>query len=412
MSNHRRIAVVVSLMVGAVVAATPAVADPGVFVLDGAGGANGRTSHGIGADTATAVFQGDVFVFSSDTTSSDLRVGRRSDRWRFRMLDGAGGVGGRIAANVGSDVAAATFGDALHAFYRDDTHGDLRHAWFDGTSWRFETLDGAGGADRRTNADVGTSISAQVFRGSLLVFYVDRSRTNIRRARLSSDRWAFSTLDGAGGARGRIAADVGYNTATAVFDGALHVFYFFQDPFCDPDFGCRLFGTVRHATRSPGTPWIFEDVTEMNCCFEDLSLAVATVSDTSVWLFYQNFGLHSENLRHVHWNGTAWVAETQNGFVEEAPGDGESVGDGASALMFDGRPYVFFHGAFNFQGLPDGVREAFWDGTSFVVSNIGIFEGRPTSSLVRGGRRLVFVGDATVPVDRFDGHDLAQARLR
>jgi hypothetical protein len=408
--SKRRVAVVISSLVGAVLAALPATADPGVFVLDGVGGANGRTAHGIGQDTANAVFEGDLFVFSYDATSGNLRVGRRTARWEFETLDGAGGTNGRIAANVGSDLAAITHGGALHAFYRDDTHGDLRHARFDGSSWSFETLDGAGGAGGRKDANVGTSISTITFRRSLFVFYVDRSNTNIRRARLA-EAWTFATIDGAGGIGGRIAGDVGYQTTAAEYDGSLHVFYFFQDPFCDPDFGCRLFGTIRHAALAPGTSWTVEDVREINCCFEDLSLATAIVSDSSVWLFYQNFGLHSENLRHLHWNGSAWVQETPDGLVEEVPSDGESVGYGASALTFEGRPYVFYHGAFNFIGPPDGVRQAFWNGSSFVVANIGVFLGRPTSSRVRGGLRLVFVGDATIPVDRFDGHDLVQARL-
>jgi hypothetical protein len=410
MSLRHRVGAVLSVVVIAMSLASPAEAAPGVFVLDGRGGTSGRTMHAIGADTANAVFEGDLFVFYEDATSGNLRMGRRTDRWAFRTLDGAGGTNGRVNADVGSDVAAAPYGGALHVFYRDETGGNLRHGSFDGTTWAFETLDGVGGANGRLNADVGTSISVQTYRGSLFVFFVDRTHTNVRRARLSTG-WTFSTIDGAGGTGGRISGDVGYNTRAAVYDGTLHVFYFFQDPFCDPDFGCRLFGTIRQASFTPAAGWTASDVSNLNCCFEDLSLAVAKVSDSSVWLLYQNFGLHSTNLRHLHWNGASWVEETSNGFVEEAPADGESVGGGASALVFDGRPYVFYFGAGNFLGPPDGVRQAFWNGSTFVVANIGVSFGHPTSSRVRAGLRLVFMGDATIPEDEFGAHDLVQARL-
>jgi hypothetical protein len=410
MSLRHRVGSAVSVLVLAVALGPPASAAPGVFVLDGRGGQFGRTTHAFGRDTANAVFDGDLFVFSYDATAGNLRLGRRTDHWAFVTLDGAGGTNGRVTGDVGADIAAASYGGALHVFYYDETRGNLRHAAFDGTAWMFETLDGAGGIGGRRDADVGTAISVVRFRGGLFVFYVDRTHTNVRRARLS-DTWTFATIDGAGGTGGRIAGDVGYHTQTAVYDGALHVFYFFQDPFCDPDFGCRIFGTIRLASFTPSVGWTASDVTDLNCCFEDLSLAVAAVSDSSVWLFYQNFGVRSTNLRHLHWNGASWVAESPFGFVEEAPADGETVGDGASALVFGGRPYVFYYGANNPDGPPDGVRQAFWNGTGFVVSTVGVHVGYPTSSRVRAGHRLVFMGEATIPEGEFGADDLVQARL-
>ena len=407
MSPKRRVGAIVAVISAVLLVGPPAHADP--FVLDGAGGARGQTTHAIGEDTATAVFEGDLFVFHHDETSGDLRTGRRTDRWRFQTLDGTGGTSGRINANVGSDVAATAFGGALHAFYRDADAGNLRHAWFDGATWRFETLDGAGGTAGRTFGDVGTGISVTNFGDALHVFYVDLTHTNVRRARFDGS-WAFTTIDGAGGAGGRISGDVGYATRATVYGGRLHVFYFFQDPFCDPDFGCRLFGTIRQTTfTSAGSTAI--TVRNINCCFAGQALAVAKVGDRSVWLFHQNFGLHSTNLRHLHWNGASWVQETPNGLVEEAPSDGEVVGDGASALVFEGRPYVFYFGANNPDGPPDGVREAFWNGSGFVISNIGVHSGFPSSSRVRDGLRLVFIGAATIPEDQFGLRDLVQARL-
>ena len=409
MSLRHRVGAALSVLVLTVGLGPPASAASNVFVLDGRGGTSGRTTHAIWRETANAVFDGDLFVFYRDAAAGDLRVGRRTDHWVFSTLDGAGGTNGRVNSNVGSDVAAATYGGVLHVFYRDTTGGNLRHGSFDGATWAFETLDGVGGTHGRLDAYVGPAISVTTYGGALHVFYVDQTHTNIRRARLSTG-WTFTTIDGAGGTGGRIAGTVGFKTRAAVYGGALHVFYFFQDPTCDPDFGCRLFGTIRQASFT-SVGWTARTVSNINCCFEDQSLAVAKVSDSSVWLFYQNFGAHSTNLRHLHWNGAAWIQETQDGMVEAAPADGEDVGDGASALVFGGRPYVFYHGANNPDGPPDGVRQTFWNGSAFVVANIGVHVGYPTSSRVLGSRRLVFMGEATIPEDAFGADDLVQARL-
>ena len=99
MSPKRRVGAIVAVISAVLLVGPPAHAHP--FVLDGAGGARGQTTHAIGEDTANAVFEGDLFVFHHDETSGDLRTGRRTHRWRFQTLDGAGGTNGRINANVG-----------------------------------------------------------------------------------------------------------------------------------------------------------------------------------------------------------------------------------------------------------------------------------------------------------------------
>jgi hypothetical protein len=388
-----------------------AAAATSVFVLDGEGGAAGRTTHQIGAEVAGAIFDGHPYVFSYDSTAGNLRVGWRTDDWRFRRLDGAGGINGRIAADVGSDSAAAVFDGDLHVVNTDDTNGNLRHGRFDGTSWRFETLDGAGGGSGRVVGTVGSTPSTAIFGGMLHVFYVDRTNTNVRHAAFDGSSWVFGTLDGAGGAGGRIQGDVGYQTSAIVYGARLHAFYFFQDPGCDPDFGCRLFGTIREAVLRPDG-WHMRDIEDINCCFPGgQALATTKVSAGAVFLAYQNFGLHSTNLRYLRWTGSAWTTDTKNGVVEDVPFDGEDVGDGTSAITFDGVPHLYFFGAFNSSGLPDGIREAMWTGSGWDVHLIGIGYGFPTSAIVRGAHRLVFAGMAAIPPDSFEGHDLVQARL-
>ena len=62
--------------------------------------------------------------------------------WRFETLDGAGtGSGhGQVADALGSFNSALAYGTQLHDFYYDITHPQLRHAWWTGAQWSFEAL--------------------------------------------------------------------------------------------------------------------------------------------------------------------------------------------------------------------------------------------------------------------------------
>ena len=95
--------------------------------------------------------------------------------------------------------------------------------------------------------------------------------------------------------------------------------------------------------------------------------------------------------------------------VEDAGFEFEDIGTGASAVTFDGRPFVYYHG-FGNPFIPDGVRQAAWNGSSWDMVTLGVDFGHPTSSRVVGSRRIVFIGDATIPANRLGAHDLVQAR--
>ena len=50
--------------------------------------------------------------------------------WSFEILDGVGGVNGRIDSEVGRSPAAILYNGWPHIFYSDSGHGNLRHAWW------------------------------------------------------------------------------------------------------------------------------------------------------------------------------------------------------------------------------------------------------------------------------------------
>jgi hypothetical protein len=379
----------------------PNLALGGAFVLDGAGGPDGRTTHRLGPKVSTGRFGLTQNLFSYDATAGNLRWGQRTgSAWSFATIDGAGGTDGRIDANVGEDQAAVAYDGALHVFYYDRTHGDLRHGWYDGSSWSFETLDGAGGGAGRLAANVGLRLTALNSAGTLHVFYVN-SIGDLRHARYDGSSWSFETLDGAGGGGGRIDANVGWNTAAAIFSNKLHVFYFRQDPSCDPV--CHLFGSIREASFDGA--WTFASVADINCCFVDQSLAAAPFSSSDVTLFYENVGLTTQNLRALHWNGSSWV---NLGCVGEPFVQDDIVGANASAATISGQPHVTYYDASSSTlGGTSGVVHSFFDGTTWRTSLVGIHAGAPTAS-INSGQVKVFVGDASIAAGTAK-HDLVLA---
>lgn len=102
--------------------------------------------------------------------------------WAFETLDGEGGPHGRTNANVGAFNAVVLYGGRPHVFYQDATNRNLRHAYFTGTAWGFETLDGAGGPNGRIVADTGLTNAAVSNWGRPEVFYYDRTGGNLRHA--------------------------------------------------------------------------------------------------------------------------------------------------------------------------------------------------------------------------------------
>jgi hypothetical protein len=386
-----------------VVLLVPGMAFGDAVTLDGAGGPGGRTLHDVGRASAAATYNGVLHLFYHDATGGDLRWGRQvGDTWTFRTIDGAGGLNGRVRAYVGEDQAALVYGGTLHVFYYDRTHGDLRHGSYDGDVWSFETLDGAGGMQGRVDARVGLRLSATRFGGDLHLIYVSTSGGDVRHAAYNGTGWSFETLDGAGGSAGRIDANVGWNTAVAVFGSKLHVFYFHQDPGCDPS--CHVFGAIREATYT-GTAWTFAHLASINCCHVDQSLAPAKIARNNVYLFYENYGYTTQNLRAQRWNGTSWVNE---GCVGEPFIQDDQVGALASAAVIAGRPHVTYLDGFSSTFGQGGIAHTFFNGTRWRTSMIGVDYGGPLTSIDDGGL-TVFIGEATINFDGAYTNDLVLA---
>jgi hypothetical protein len=75
---------------------------------------------------------------------------------------------------------------------------------------------------------------------------------------------------------------------------------------------------------------------------------------------------------------------------QEATSDVD-IGDFASAVVFRGRPHVFYVGIAS--DTTDGVRDAHWNGSTWVVTPFGIADAHPPHSSLRQ-RCIVLISDA------------------
>ena len=149
----------------------------------------------------TISFDRQIYVFYYDAYQRVLKMATPSPstgQWEMSTLDGNRSLGaGTVTADVGSDIAATIYDNTLQLFYYDATYGNLRHAWYNGTSWRFEDLDGNTSSVSHDTDNVGINPSVTVAAdGSLQLFYYDKTTGDLRHAWSDATGWHFENLDG------------------------------------------------------------------------------------------------------------------------------------------------------------------------------------------------------------------------
>jgi hypothetical protein len=334
-----------------------------IDVLDGDGGANGRTTEPTGWVSSAIVHDGQIHVFYAGESPGGpftLRHASSADgsAWQFEVLDGTGGPNGRVTGDVVRFVwvtlSAVSVGGNLHVFYfgatdrdrgpgadgRGIVTGTLRHATLLPSGiWQFEVLDGEGGANGRINAAVdgfvGHTSSAVIDQnGRIHLFYSnarpsldeagDEGITNLRYAWSDNGTvWQFQTIDGQGGGGGRIRALVGLDPVAIEYQGKIHVFY--RDETNE---------NVRYVAFD-GNEWRFEGLdgtggpngrTEASVW----PMAAAKLDDRLSLFCWNNT---NGDLRHGYWMGENWQFETIDGEFSDRYGRiAGSVGIRAAAI--------------------------------------------------------------------------------
>jgi len=198
--------------------------------LDGDPGSIARFDANLGVDPTTVVYGGVLQLFYRDISNGNLRHAWNDPTtgWHFENLDGDVGSIAGMDADTGNTPAAIVYNNTLQLFYGDSTHGTLRHAWEDATGWHFEDLEGSSGSVSHYVSNLGLMPAVTVLNGTLQVFYYEAQGGNLRHAIDDPVMgWRFENLDGAGGApAGRYDANVGYDPTAVAYNGHVQLFYY------------------------------------------------------------------------------------------------------------------------------------------------------------------------------------------
>lgn len=329
--------------------------------LDGAGGGSGRVAANVGSSAAATTLDGLPHVFYRDDTSGVLRhAWYDGARWYYEVLDGAGGPDGRVTANVGGDPTVVFSLGQLHVFYRDATGGSLRHAFWDGSRWRFETID--------NGPNTGGTPDAIEYGGVPHVWYHDVASGRLRHAWWTGSFWAIETLDGAGGPDGRIAANVGRDVRAVMYGGVPHVFY-----------ADSTHHIMRHGWWT-GAAWRFETLAG-----PDANQPSAVVYQNQLHVFFGG----ASRLQHLWWTGYQWLGEVLDGWgVGPAGQIGATLGNDSVAMSYAGTPHVWYveYGTWK-------LRHAWWTGSFWAFETLdgaGGGNGRVQGLVGAGGTGLSF----------------------
>jgi hypothetical protein len=174
--------------------------------LDGPGSVlDQHTWHHVGSSVSAIVADGAPQAYYYDATAGALhRAWWNGSRWLFLTIDGSPSrIAGHAQGRVGSAISATLLGGQPQVYYDDVTSASLRYAHLAGSGWRFETLDGAASTlARRTTDSVGSAVAVTQMNGDPQVYYYDATRRSVRHAWWTGSAWQFETLDGAGSSIG------------------------------------------------------------------------------------------------------------------------------------------------------------------------------------------------------------------
>ena len=350
-------------------------------VVDGLGGGGGHIRARIAPDTASIVRAGAPWVFygANPEYGYRLRLARLGPAPTFVTLDGVGGANGRTNHSVATDVSATAHAGVVHVFYRDDTAQDLRHGWFDGSAWAFETLDGDSTLGGRTSHDVGGRSVALVYRDKLNVIYADESTDDVRRAVFDGSVWRYSVVDGNRATDGRTTEPVGAAIRAGVWDSRLHILYTVAP------------SGLREATIDRGRSAAYATISSSG----GSSLGLLEVSETQVLIAYDatigsccdgGFGPVSAGV----WDGSTWSVDRPVSRITFTEGL-TIFSDSGTAYLASGVWQCDDFGCEQFVGV------APWNGTTFedpyrTRMAAGRPPGFPSSSVTIGGVGHLYVG--------------------
>jgi hypothetical protein len=203
-----------------------------------------HTWHHVGSAISALAAGGAPQVYYYDATAGTLhRAWWNGTRWFFLTIDGATAqIAGHTGDRVGSAISATLLGAQPDVFYYDASDASLRYARLTASGWRFETLDGSGSTAAGRTADrVGLAVSVTQMEGNAQVYYYDATRRSLRHAFWTGTGWVLETMDGPGSViSGHDTDQVGSSVSVTEMPSGPQVYYADADA-----------GSLRHAWWTP-----------------------------------------------------------------------------------------------------------------------------------------------------------------
>jgi len=257
--------------------------------------------------------------------------------WYFEALDGSSSSVSAQEGTLGQSPRAIQFGTSIQVFYYDSASGNLKRSYEDGSGWINETLDGSGGANGRINADVGKMPSATIYNNQMHVFYFDATNGDIRHgiSDISGSSWTFETLDGDSQVGGRTVAKVGVNPAVSVYNNTLQVFYYDD-----------TFGNLRHAWFTPGIGWKYEN---LDGDPGSVGRSNANLGEDPEVIIYNNeiqlyyYDIQNGNLRHAWTTNRGWAFENLDGDPGSVGRYNSNLGRNPSLEIHNGHLQLYYY---------------------------------------------------------------------
>jgi hypothetical protein len=279
-----------------------------------------------GVSPKSIVFDGALHLFSYDPVDGNLHHATWDrSAWSSDVIDGAGGSGGRIDADVGIGPSAVVWNDRLNVFYGDATNSELRRAYRSATStsWTIETIATHGGGETAAILD----------QASPHVFYHDPVAGDLRHIHLRDGAWSGGRLDGGTSTVAHaIEGNLGAGVSAVWFEGHPHAYYY-----------DATHGDLRHTWRR-NAGWSAETID--GAAGGDVGADTsAVVVDLGPQVFY--FDATNGNLKRARWDGSDWKVQSVDGHNTSSGRVNGVVGTGSSARVHKGTPYVAYHDVTN-----------------------------------------------------------------
>ena len=192
-----------------------------------------------GEHIATTLFRTQPAIVYTDSKRGWVKVALWDGKgWRKLTVDGRGGTGGRTLHNVAGPVSVCASGSGkyqiLHIFYPDLVDKDLRHATFDGSTFKYEIVDGNGPTVQlyeqpirvRTASDVSISNACASTAAAIQVFYRDETQGILLGAtKGTSGKWVYELIDGDRKTDNRTTGDVGMHLSAVAVGAKVTLIY-------------------------------------------------------------------------------------------------------------------------------------------------------------------------------------------